>query len=232
MTTSGVATWNPEIVDLVEEACSIAGFTPRSGYDFRSARFALNSLFAEWANRGINLWTLTSTSTTLVQGTATYSMPTDAVDAYEVVVRTNAGNTSLQSDLRIDRISASTYSTIPNKLTQGRPIQYLVNRLIAPSITLWPIPDGTTTWVLFYYYLRRVQDAGASADFTTDMPFRAYPAIVAGLAYQMALRKPEVQDRVPFLKSYYEEQWNLFRDEDREKADVRLVPYVGLGGGY
>ncbi len=230
MASSGVTTFNPEFAEIIDQACSISGFNATTGYEYRSARFATNMLFAEWQNRGLNLWTISSSSTTLTQGTATYNLPADAVDMFEVDIRTDAGNTTLQSDLHMNRISTSVYSSIPNKLTQGRPIQYLVNRLVTPTITLWPVPDGTQTWTMFFYYLRRVQDAGSNAGYTADMPTRFLPALVMGLAYQMALRKPELQERVVPLKAAYEEQFDLAAQEDREKASVMLVPYLGPMG--
>lgn len=226
MSTSGTHAFNPDQVNLIEEACSIAGFEARTGYDFRSARFALNTLLMEWANRGLNLWTLTSSEETLVSGTATYTLPAACVDLFEVVVRTAAGNTATQQDLKINRISMSVYSAIPNKLSTGRPLQYVVDRLIAPTVTLWPIPDSSQTWTMVYYYLRRLEDAGGNASYTQDVPFRFYPALVAGLAYYMSLRKPESLPRVPMLKAYYDEQWQIASDEDREKAPVRFVPLV------
>jgi len=204
----------------------MAGFEARTGYDFRSARFALNTLLMESANRGVNLWTLSSTSVTLTPALATYSLPTDCVDLFEVVIRTGVGNVSTQQDLKITRISMSTYATIPNKLSPGRPLQYVVDRQIAPTLTLWPIPDTSQTWTLFYYYLRRLQDAGANASYTQDVPYRFYPALVAGLAYNMSLRKPELLERVSVLKAIYDEQFMLASDEDREKASLRLVPRI------
>jgi hypothetical protein len=228
MTTSGTTSFNPNQVDLIEDACSMAGFEPRTGYDFRMARFALNTLLMEWANRGINLWTVTSVSTTLTPSTATYTLPTDCVDVFDVAIRTAAGSASSQADLRITRISLPTYITIPNKLSTGRPLQYVVDRQIAPTLTLWPVPDSSQTWTLYYWYLRRLQDAGATANLTQDVPFRAYPALVSGLAYYMSMRKPELLERVQMLKDVYMEQWNLFQDEDREKASLRLVPKIGL----
>lgn len=227
MATSGTTSFNPDQVNLIEEACAIAGFEARTGYDFRSARFALNLLLAEWANRGINLWTLTSATTTLVASTASYALPTDCVDVFDIVIRTNAGTAATQQDLKVSRISMAQYLTIPNKLSTGRPLQYVVDRQIAPTVTLWPIPDATQTWTMYYVYLRRLEDAGANASYTADMPFRFYPALVAGLSYYMSLRKPELMPRIPVLKAYYDEQLMLAQDEDREKAPVRFVPRVG-----
>ena len=226
MATSGTTIFNPDQVNLIEEACAIAGFEARTGFDFRSARFALNTLLMEWANRGVNLWTLTSASETLVASTATYSLPTDCVDLFDVVIRTNASNVVNQQDLKISRISMAQYDTIPNKLSTGRPLQYMVDRQVAPTVTLWPVPDTSQTWTMYYVYLRRLEDAGTSAGYTQDVPFRFYPALVAGLSYYMSLRKPELIERVQMLKMYYDEQMMMAMDEDREKAPVRFVPRV------
>jgi hypothetical protein len=227
MTTSGTTAFNPDQVNLIEEACAIAGFEVRTGYDLRSARFALNTVLMEWANRGINLWTLTSNSETLVASTATYNLPADCVDVLDLVLRTDAGDVSAQADLKLSRISMPTYATIPNKLNTGRPIQYFVDRQLQPTVTLWPIPDGSQTWTIFYYYMRRLEDAGGKASVTQDVPFRFYPALVHGLAYQMALRKPELLERVAMLKGIYDEQFQMAIDEDREKAPLKLVPSIG-----
>ena len=227
MATSGTTAFNPDQVNLIEEGCAMAGFEARTGYDFRSARFALNMLLMEWANRGVNLWTMASNSETLVASTATYNLPSDCVDVLDVVLRTNVANVATQQDLKLSRIAMPTYATIPNKLSTGRPLQYMVDRQLAPTITLWPIPDGVQTWTLFYYYLRRLDDAGSTASLNADVPFRFYPALVAGLAYQMSLRKPELLERVQMLKSIYDEQFQMAADEDREKAPVRFVPYIG-----
>lgn len=226
MTTSGTTAFNPDQVNLIEEACAIAGFEARTGYDLRSSRFALNMLLAEWANRGINLWTVKQELLTLIAGTERYTLPADCVDLFDVAIRTNSGDVSLQSDFRITRISLPNYITMPNKLSPGRPLQYVVDRQIAPTITLWPVPDDSQTYILYYYYLRRLQDAGTSASLTQDVPFRFYPALLAGLAYYMSLRKPELASRVPMLKTYYDEQFMMAQDEDREKATVRLVPFI------
>jgi hypothetical protein len=231
MTTSGTSSFDLQITDLFEEAYERAGSEMRSGYDFRTARRSFNLLTSEWANRGINLWTVESGSIALVAGTATYSLPVDTIDLIEHVIRQNPGSTSTQVDINISRISVSTYSTIPNKLSPGRPIQVYINRqsgattptgIQYPTITVWPIPpDNTYTFV--YWRLRRIQDAG-NGDGTADIPFRFVPALVAGLAYQIAMKTPEAAPRLPMLQAEYERQWTLASEEDREKAPVRFVP--------
>jgi hypothetical protein len=142
----------------------------------------------------------------------------------EAVIRTNSGSVSNQTDIAISRISVSTYSTLPNKLQQARPLQYFVRRGVdAPTVTLWPVPDTSQTYTLVYWRLRRIQDAGSGTN-TMDVPFRFMPCMVAGLAYYLAIKRPESMDRVQMLKMQYDEAWQLASDEDREKASVRFLP--------
>ena len=224
MATSGTTAFNLDLTELVEEAFERCGAELRSGYDLKTARRSLNLLFADWANRGINLWTVAQSSITLVQGTATYDLPADTVDLMEHVIRTGAGNVSTQADLTITRISVSTYSSIPNKLTQARPIQIYINRQAPiPNVTVWPTPDGSQTYTLIYWYLRRIQDAGTGVN-TMDVPFRFIPCMVAGLAYYLSMKLPNALERMQVLKAQYDEAWDLASTEDREKAAVRFVP--------
>ena len=224
MATSNLTTFNLDLTELVEEAFERCGAELRSGYDLKTARRSLNLLFADWANRGINLWTVAQSSITLVPGTATYALPDDTVDLLEHVIRTGAGSASTQADLSITRISVSTYATIPNKLTQARPIQVYINRQAPiPTVTVWPIPDSSQTYTFVYWYLRRIQDAGNGVN-TMDVPFRFIPCMVAGLAYYLALKLPDGLQRLETLKAQYDEAWDLASSEDREKAAIRLVP--------
>jgi hypothetical protein len=233
MTTTGTTSFAPAINELFEEAFERAGAEMRSGYDFRTARRSLNLLTTEWANRGINLWAIESGAIPLVAGTATYNLPVDTVDLIEHVVRQNVGNTATQTDININRISVSTYSTIPNKLSRGRPIQIYINRQSGedtptgvqyPTVTVWPVPsDGSYT--LVYWRLRRLSDAGNAVN-TADIPFRFLPALVAGLAYYIAMKIPGGMERLQVLKAIYDEQWDLASGEDRDKASVRFVPRI------
>jgi len=231
MATSGVANFNLDLAEVVEEAFERAGGELRTGYDLRTARRSLNLMFADWANRGLNMFTYEQGTQVLTPGQATYVLPTDTVDLLEHVIRTGAGNVSTQADLTITRISVSTYATIPNKLQQARPIQIFIERLNTPRFTVWPVPDDTQTYTLVYYRLRRIQNAGDGVD-TMDMPFRFLPCMVAGLAYHLALKIPSGAERLPILKQQYDEAWALASEEDREKAAVRFVPrrqYLGSG---
>jgi len=230
MATSGTATFNLDLVEIVEEAFERCGSEMRTGYDLKTARRSLNLMFADWANRGINMWTFEQGTVNLVAGQATYELPTDTVDLIEHVIRTGAGSASTQADLTITRISVSTYATIPNKLVQGRPIQIWIERLDQPRFTVWPIPDDTQPWQLIYWRLRRIDDAGSGSN-TMDMPFRFIPAMIAGLAYYMSMKIPGAIDRMQVLKAQYDEAWALASEEDREKAAVRFVPRQQFIGG-
>jgi hypothetical protein len=223
MAISGTATFNLDLSEIVEEAFERAGSELRTGYDLRTARRSLNLLFADWANRGINMWTFEQGSITLVPGTATYDLPTDTVDLLEHVIRTGAGSVSTQADLTITRISVSTYATIPNKLQQARPIQIWVERLLTPRVTVWPVPDSSQTYTLVYWRMRRIDDAGNGVN-TMDVPFRFLPCLVAGLSYYLALKIPNGTQRLDILKAQYDEAWELASTEDRETAALRFVP--------
>ena len=223
MATSGVANFNLDLAEIVEEAFERAGGEMRTGYDLRTARRSLNLMFADWANRGVNMFTFEQGTINLVPGTATYNLPTDTVDLLEHVIRTGAGVESTQADLTITRISVSTYATIPNKLQQARPIQIWVERLDTPRVTLWPVPDNSQTYQLVYWRMRRIQNAGDGVN-TMDMPFRFIPCMVAGLAYYLALKVPGAMERLQVLKMQYDEAWDLAAGEDQEKAAIRFVP--------
>ena len=225
MTTSGTATFDLDLAEYVEEAFERCGAELRTGYDLKTARRSMNLLFADWANRGINLWTVEQGTISLSQGTATYNLPNDTVDLIEHVIRTGAGNVSTQVDLTITRISVSTYSSIPNKLQQARPIQVWINRQApTPTVTVWPVPDQNNTYQFVYWRLRRIQDAGAGGTYTQDVPFRFIPCLVAGLAYYLSMKIPGAMERMQILKAQYDEAWDLASTEDREKAAVRFVP--------
>lgn len=228
MTTSGTTAFNMDFTEIAEEAWERAGREMRSGYDLRTARRSMNLLTIEWQNRGINMWTIDSGTINLVEGTATYDLPADTIDLLEQVIRTGSGNVSTQSDLTLSRISVATYATVPNKLSQGRPIQIYVDRARDnPTATLWPVPDKGTadspTYVLKYYRMRRIQDAGTGVQ-TPDVSFRFLPCLVAGLAYYVAMKDPELVTRLPILKAAYEEAFELAAGEDREKATISLIP--------
>lgn len=221
MATSGTATFNLDLQEIVEEAGERCGYEIRTGYDFVTARRSMNLMLAEWANRGLNMWTFEQLSIPMVAGQATYALPEDTVDLMDTVLRTGAGAT--QSDLMLTRVSLSHHHNLPNKNAPGRPLQYLVVRTATPSVTVWPVPNVSSTYTLVYWRLRRVQDAGAGGN-TQDIPFRFLPAMVAGLAYYLALKVPGGIDRLQILKGQYDEAMQMAMDEDRDKTPFRLIP--------
>ncbi len=222
MATSDTTAFDMDFTEIAEEAWERAGREMRSGYDLRTARRSMNLMTIEWQNRGINLWTIDEGVIPLTVGVGQYSLPADTIDLLEQVIRTDA-NTSNQQDLTINRISVSTYSTIPNKVTQGRPIQVWVERLRDnPRVNVWPLPDRAG-YVFKYYRMRRIQDAGDGSN-TADMPFRFLPCLVAGLAYFISMKVPELAPRIEMLKAVYEEQFALAAGEDRVKTSARFVP--------
>lgn len=222
MTTSGTTAFNLSFTEIAEEAFERAGREMRSGYDLRTARRSLNLMLLDWANRGINLWTIEQGEVPLVAGTASYDLPADTVDLLEHVIRTGTGTT--QADLTISRISVSTYASIPNKSSSGRPIQLRIDRQADnPTVTVWPVPDASQSYKLVYWRLRRMQDAGSGVQ-TQDIPFRFLPVLVAGLAYHLAGKLPEGGQRLQLLKAQYDEAWDFASSEDRDKAPVRFVP--------
>jgi hypothetical protein len=308
MTTTGSTLFNMDFTEIAEEAWERAGREMRSGYDLRTARRSMNLMTIEWQNKGINMWTMEQGIITLTPGLATYALPTDTIDLLEHVIRTGSNTASTQADLTITRISVSTYATIPNKLSQARPIQVWIQRLSGqtnpttavldgaitstdttitlntvvglagsgfirlntediyytyisgntlggvfrgqnnttaasqadgtavfvpqlPAVTVWPTPDNSTTYQFVYWRLRRVQDAGAGVE-TSDMNFRFLPCLVAGLAYHIAIKTPDLMPRIQMLKQIYDETFEIAAGEDREKAAVRFVPrpnYIGTG---
>ena len=231
MTTSGTTSFNLNLNELVEEAFERCGAELRTGYDLRTARRSLNLLTIEWANRGINLWTVEQGSIPMVQGQTTYDLPADTIDLLDHVIRTQTGQA--QTDINISRISVDTYSTIPNKNAQGRPIQVWINRqsgadypvggVAYPQINVWPTPEQSNYYTFVYWRLRRIEDAGSGTT-TQDIPFRFLPCMVAGLAYHLSLKIPDATQRTPMLKQMYDEAWEQAADEDREKAALRIAP--------
>ena len=223
MATSGTTSFNMDFTEIAEEAWERAGREMRSGYDLRTARRSMNLLMIEWQNRGLNMWTIDEGTVSLTSGTAEYDLHADTIDLMEHVIRTGTGTN--QQDLTISRISVSTYASIPNKNNTGRPIQIWIERLRDnPKFKIWPVPDSND-YTLKYWRMRRIQDAGAGVE-TSDMTFRFLPCLVAGLAYYISMKDPELAQRAQLLKQDYEEQFLLASQEDREKTPARFVPRI------
>jgi hypothetical protein len=221
MTTSGTSVWNLDVADLIEEAYERAGLEARTGYDFRTARRSLNIISAEWSNRGLNLWTVQENTLVLTPNVKTYTLANDTIDIIETIIRATTSGSPL--DYTVSRIGVGDYATLPNKNTTGRPLQIYVDRQVQPNITLWPVPD--LPYTLIYWTMRRIQDATTATD-VMDMPVRFVPALIAGLAFHIAMKRPEVMQRVPMLKQEYMEQFQLAADEDRGREPARFVPWM------
>ena len=233
--TSATNEFNLDLNSVIEEAFERCGAELHSGYDFRTARRSLNLLLMDWANRGINLWTVEEGQQVLTYNQSTYDLPVDTVDLLDHVIRTGTGQN--QIDINITRISGSVYSSIPNKNATGRPIQVCVNRqggttnsanvVQYPQYVIWPTPDNSTTYTFVYWRLRRMQDAGDGVN-GQDVPFRMLPALVSGLSYYLAMKLPGADVRLPMLKAVYDEQWQIASEEDRDKSSLRLVPRMSF----
>ncbi|MFB1501905.1 hypothetical protein [Thiocapsa sp. N5-Cardenillas] len=215
----------PDLPELFEEAFERAGLEMRSGYDLKTARRSLNLLTLEWANRGLNLFTIEGGTLPLVAGTTTYTLPTGTIDIIEHQLRTGTG--TAQVDTALERISVSTYAQQTNKQITGRPTQVFVQRLpTSTTVTFWPTPDNSQSYTLSYYRLKGIDGlaSGVGADMTS-VPPRFVPALVAGLAYYIAMKKPEAIQRVLPLKQIYDEQFELAAGEDRDRSSVSFVPF-------
>lgn len=220
MTTSGVADFDLQFDDMIAEAYERCGIEVRDGYDMKTALRSLNLMFAEWANRGLNLWTIEQRSLPLIAGVHAYDLPADTVNALSAVIRTNNG-LATQQDITIDRISRAEWLHVPNKNTQSRPAQYYVQRSVPTTVYFYPAPDDTQEWTFVYYAIRRIQNAGTYTN-TADIVFRFLPALTAGLAFHLSVKK--APDRMQMLKALYEEEFARAATEDRDTASVFLVP--------
>jgi len=214
MTTSGSKDFELDVAEYVEEAFERCGLEVRTGYDLKTAKRSLNLLLADWANRGLNQWTIKQRTVTLVVGDGDYDLGNDVIDVLSVICRRSG------TDYSMERLSRDDYINIPNKTSQGRPNQFFLDRQVTPNLKIWPVPDDASD-VVIYDALTRVDDAD---DFTNtmDMPFRFYPCLAAGLAYYIALKR--APNRVQMLKAVYEEEFERAATEDRDRSSFNVVP--------
>ena len=203
-----------DVAEYIEEAFERCGLEVRTGYDLRTAKRSLNLMLAEWANRGLNQWTIKQRSLALVQGDGEYPLSTDVIDVLSVVLR--RGDT----DYALSRVSRDTFISIPNKTTQGRPSQFFLDRQNTPNLKIWPVPENGTD-VIYYDALTRMDDADSPVN-TMDMPFRFYPCLAAGLAYYISMKR--APDRIQLLKAVYEEEFERAMTEDRDRSSFNVVP--------
>jgi len=219
MATSGTKTFQLTIADTIEEAYELAGLELRTGYDAEAARRSLNIMFADWANRGVNLWTIEQVTTSLTAGTSSYTLNSYDIDIVSAVIRQVDNSTT--TDLQLTRIGRTEYLNIPDKSSTGRPTQFFLDRQTTPVVKLWPTPDSAATYSLIANTIQRIDDVTASAQ-DPEVPSRFIPCMASGLAYYIALKKnPE---RVALLKQQYEQDFKLAADEDRNRASLHLVP--------
>lgn len=218
MATSGTKTFSIDTGELIEEAYELAGLELRTSYDAQTARRSLNIMFADWANRGINLWTVSQITLDLVESTAAYTLNTYDIDVLDAVIRRGT------TDISIDRVSRSEYLGIPTKTTEGRPSQFYVERLETPVLHLWPTPENSTDKFISYR-IQRIDDVTASAQ-DQEVPSRFIPPMVNGLAYQVAMKKNPQMAGV--LKVEYEESFARAADEDRDRASLHITPRIRL----
>ena len=214
MTTSGSTNFELDVSDYIEEAFERCGLEVRTGYDLKTAKRSLNLLFADWANRGLNQWTIAQRTQTLTASDGNYDLGSDVIDVLSMVVRRSG------TDFAMSRISRDEYLSIPNKSTTGRPTQFFIDRQITPAIKIWPLPENSTD-VLHFDCLTRIEDADTFTN-TIEVPFRFYPCLAAGLAYYIAIKK--APDRIQLLKSIYDEEFDRAQAEDRDRASFTVAP--------
>ncbi len=213
MAVSGSKDFELDVAEYVEEAFERCGLEVRTGYDLKTAKRSLNLLLADWANRGLNQWTIKQRTVTMVVADGNYDLGADVIDVLSVVVRRDG------TDYPLERLSRDGFLTIPNKTTQGRVNQFFLDRQVTPVLNLWPVPDSTD--VVYYDALTRMDDADIYTN-TVDMPFRFYPCLAAGLAYYIALKR--APNRVQMLKAVYEEEFDRAASEDRDRSSFNVAP--------
>tara|TARA_B100000497_G_scaffold20608_1_gene24332 strand:+ start:1086 stop:1754 length:669 start_codon:yes stop_codon:yes gene_type:complete len=214
MTVSGSKDFELDVADYIEEAFERCGLEVRTGYDLKTAKRSMNLMFADWANRGLNQWTIAQRNFTVAQGDGDQPLGTDVIDILSLVIRRDG------TDYALNRISRDEYLNIPTKSTVARPTQFFVDRQINPVLQMWPLPDNSTD-VVYYDALVRMDDADNYTN-TAQVPFRFYPALAAGLAYYISMKR--APDRSQMLKAVYEEEINRAMDEDRDRASFRMAP--------
>lgn len=222
MAVSGSTDFELDVSDYIEEAFERCGLEVRTGYDLKTAKRSMNLMFAEWANRGLNQWTIAQRTQVVTKSTASYDLGADVIDVLSMVVRQGTG--SSQTDFNMSRISRDDYLGIPNKNTEARPTQFFVDRQVTPAIKIWPSPNNSTDTLVFDV-LTRLDDADKTTN-TLDVPFRFYPCLAAGLAYYISMKR--APDRIQLLKAAYEEEFERALAEDRDRASFNVTPNLNF----
>jgi hypothetical protein len=223
MAVSGSKDFELDVADYVEEAFERCGLELRTGYDLKTANRSLNLMLAEWANRGLNQWTINQKTLAMVKDTTSYTIdavnPTATIDVLDVFIRETIGGVS--TDVPMTRMSRSEYANMSVKSSTGKPNQYFVDKQISPTITVWPAPDQNSKYDIYLNVLSRMDDADAGAN-TLQIPFRFYPCLAAGLAYYLAMKR--APDKVQMLKALYEEEFQRALSQDEDRASFRVAP--------
>ena len=218
MATSGSSNFEPDVAEYIEEAFERCGLEYRTGYDGVTARRSLNLLFADWANRGLNQWTVTNSTTTLSKSDQFLDLTSTTIDVLDVILRRTENSET--PAIQMNQISRSAYWNIPNKDTEARPSQWFLDKQITPRLYIWPAAENSTDQVIINR-LVRIEDADAGVN-TADVPFRFFPCLSAGLAYYIALKR--APDRVQLLKTLYEEEFARAADQDESRASLMIAP--------
>lgn len=218
MAVSGSTDFELDVSDYIEEAFERCGLEVKTGYDLKTAKRSMNLLFADWANRGLNQWTIAQRTQTVTQGTSDYTLDADVIDILSMVVRQGTGTS--QTDISMTRISRDDYLNVPNKNTQARPTQFFVDRQITPVMKIWPAPNNSTD-IIVYDCLTRIDDADTAIN-TIDVPFRFYPCLAAGLAYYLSVKR--APERTQLLKAMYDEEFDRALSEDRDRSSFNIAP--------
>jgi len=225
MATSGSKDFELDVADYVEEAFERCGLELRTGYDLKTAQRSLNLMLAEWANRGLNQWTVKEKTVAMVQDTAQYTIdatnPTATIDVLDVFIRETSQGTT--TDIPLSRMSRAEYAHLATKSTTGKPNQFFIDKQLSPTITVWPVPDKNSTYTVYLNVLSRMDDADVGAN-TMDVPFRFYPCLAAGLAYYIALKR--APEKVQLLKQLYEEEFLRALAQDEPRSSFRVSPDI------
>ena len=219
MALSGSTDFEPNVAEFIEEAFERCGLELRTGYDLKTARRSINLMLAEWANRGLNQWTIEQTTQTVTEGTSEYNLGTNVIDVLDVVCRRTVNST--QTDISMDRLSRSEYINIPNKTTKARPSQFFIDKQNNPVLKVWPAPENSTD-ILVFNKLVRMDDADKATN-TMDMPFSFYPCFAAGLAYYISVKR--APEKTALLKQLYEEEFDRAMSQDEDRASFRIRPF-------
>ena len=220
MATSSSTNFELDVAEYIEEAFERCGLEARTGYDLQTAKRSMNIMLAEWANRGLNQWTIEQRTQALTADSTEYSLGTDIIDVLSVVVKRGT------TDFSMSRISRDTYINIPTKSTTGRPTQYFLDRQITPNLKIYPAPENSTD-VLVYDALTRMQDADTQVN-TLEIPFRFFPCLTAGLAYYISMKR--TPERLQLLKQVYEDEFQRAAAQDGERTSLFLTPKTYLPG--